>query len=66
MEVRGRLHATATLLLEKEPSVPSGAGLDAVKWRNISCPCRESNHDRPTCSPSLYRLSCPSCEHVFT
>jgi hypothetical protein len=35
--------------------VDSRAGLDAVEYRNVSRPCLESNHDRPTCSWSLYR-----------
>jgi hypothetical protein len=35
------------------------AGLDTVEWREISCPCWESNPDRPFCSPSLYHLSYP-------
>jgi hypothetical protein len=30
-------------------------GLDAVEWRKISCPYRESNLGRPAFIPSLYR-----------
>jgi hypothetical protein len=35
------------------------AGLDTAKKREISCPCRESNSNRPARSSSLYRLSYP-------
>jgi hypothetical protein len=36
-----------------------GPGLDAVRWRKISCPRRESSPGRPRHSPSQYRLSYP-------
>jgi hypothetical protein len=39
-------------------------GLDAVEKRK-SCPCRESNPGRPTCSPSLYRLRYPDSFNCF-
>jgi hypothetical protein len=32
--------------------------LDAVAWRKISCPCRESNPGRPARNTSLNRPSC--------
>jgi hypothetical protein len=37
------------------------AGLDTAEKRKISCPCRESNASRPSCSQELYRLSYPCC-----
>jgi hypothetical protein len=42
------------------------AGLGAVKKRNISCGCCESNPGRPACSLSLYRLSYPSSQVSFS
>jgi hypothetical protein len=41
------------------------AGMDAMEHRKISCPCRESNLDRPACSLSPYRLSYPSSKTIF-
>jgi hypothetical protein len=35
------------------------AGLDAVTKRNLPSTRRESNHERPTRSQSLYRLNHP-------
>jgi hypothetical protein len=40
------------------------AGLDTVKKRKMSCPCRESNPGRPAPSPSLYRLSCLEIQQI--
>jgi hypothetical protein len=36
------------------------ASLNIMEKRNITCPCRESNHGRPARSPSLHRLSIPA------
>jgi hypothetical protein len=37
--------------------VGASVGVDAVEYRNMSCPFRKLNRSRPVCSPSLYRLS---------
>jgi hypothetical protein len=39
------------------------AGLDAVEKRELSCPCRESDHNSPVpqaVTESVFRLSCTS------
>jgi hypothetical protein len=56
MEVSGQIHATAALPPGKDPPIHIGwvitrAGMDAVKQRKISYPCRELNPDNPACSP---------------
>jgi hypothetical protein len=67
MEVSGQLQASAPLPPGDRASsihliggwVDPRAGLVAVEERKITCPCRESNPDRPVRSRSLYRLSYP-------
>jgi hypothetical protein len=42
------------------------ANLNAVEWRQVSCPCRESIPSRTAHSPSIYRLSYSgSCHTKF-
>jgi hypothetical protein len=50
MEVTDQLHVPAALLPGIEPLVPivqvgPRSGLDAVKKKQISCPCRKSSPD---------------------
>jgi hypothetical protein len=67
MKVSGQLHDQAAYPIGKEPPstywvgdwVGPKAVLDAVEYRNISCPYRESNPDCPARSLSLYPLSYP-------
>jgi hypothetical protein len=67
MEVSCLLHASAALPQRKEPQGPreggwvgSRAGLDAVMWRKIPSPYRDSNtpssSQQPSAIPLSYRL----------
>jgi hypothetical protein len=41
------------------------ADLDVVKYRQNSCPCRESNPGRPASSLLIYRLNYPDSEQAM-
>jgi hypothetical protein len=68
MEVCGQLHTQAILPPGERNSrihwiqswVGPRASPDAMEYRNISCPCWESNASHPVHSASLFRLSYPT------
>jgi len=63
MEVIGQLHASVALHQEKNAGthlignwVSPRAGVDVLKKRQFSCPCRDSNHVSFSPLPSHYWL----------